>query len=118
MKAPALLGDLAQRALDAVVDVPHQPRAEVDGEQPSARVDRLAGPQAGGVLVDLHGADVAHDADEFADEPPRADLDDLVHLRAAHADGLDDRAVDARDPGVVPAHSVRSAMSVDSCFLE
>mmetsp|Transcript_40100 Transcript_40100/g.123888 ORF Transcript_40100/g.123888 Transcript_40100/m.123888 type:complete len:654 (-) Transcript_40100:17-1978(-) len=84
--------DGVERALDAVEDLAHDARAELERERLAGAVDGVAHGEAAGLLVHLDRGGVALKADDLADEAERADLHQLVHGSAGHAVGDDDGA--------------------------
>eukprot|EP00053_Salpingoeca_punica_P023409 m.9950 g.9950 ORF g.9950 m.9950 type:complete len:683 (-) comp5100_c0_seq1:47-2095(-) len=99
----ALVGDgnLLQRALDAVEDRLHDAGAQLDREGLACAVDRVADGDAGRLLVHLDGGGVGLETDDLADELAVAHAHELVHGRAAHALGSDDRAGHAQDHAIL-----------------
>ena len=81
------VGDVLERTLDAVEDAVHDARAELDGERLAGLEDRIADRQAGRLLVDLNGGQVALEANDLAHELQVADAHQLVHGTARHLVG-------------------------------
>jgi len=96
-EVPDALRDTAEGAPDAVQHRAEQPWAEVDRERPARGGDGLAYLQARGVLVDLHGGDVARDADDLTHEAARPDPHQLVERRLRERSDDGERARDAQD---------------------
>ena len=85
-----------QRPLDAVVNVADQARPEPHGQRRAGATNRRAGFEHRRVFINLDRRAVADEPHDFADEAEFADVDDFIHLRAAHAAGGHGRAADAR----------------------
>lgn len=93
------LNDL-EGAGNAVEDVGQHAGAQGDGHGGPLAHHRLAGLEAGRVLVDLDGGGRAVHTDHLADQALLAHADHIHHGQALAAGHLDDRAVDAVD-GIV-----------------
>ena len=79
----AWLDDLpaaVQRAQQAVVDVTQQSRTQSHRQLIAGGCDRVAGAQAGGILVDLYGDFVAVDANNLAEQACAADQRRFVQV--------------------------------------
>ncbi len=101
----AHITDALEGPLYAVVDRSDEPRAELHRERHSRAEDLLCGPDAGGVLVDLHDRAVAGELDDLADEACLTDEHELHHHGVGDPSNVDDRAVHPRDvPNNALAH--------------
>ena len=102
-----VIARLGERTQQPVEDVPEQPGAHPDAEQPSAAFDDDARPQPRRVLVDLSHDAFPLDADDFAEEPIRPDEDRLAqHERTVDA-RVQDRTADRDDACRRSFHAVR-----------
>ena len=68
--------------------------AELDREGSTGSQDGVADGQAGGIFVALEGRSVVLELNNLADKLVPADLDQLVHLGAAHVLGDDEGTSD------------------------
>eukprot|EP00962_Isochrysis_galbana_P003599 scaffold1021_cov108-Isochrysis_galbana.AAC.20 len=103
------LGDLLERALNAIVNAAHHARAKLERERLAGAHDRVAHGQPGGLLVDLDGGLVELEPNDLTDQLRVAHTNQLVHLSAGHLVGDDDGAghrVDAADKGTTFRHDV------------
>ena len=83
-----LAADGGQGPLDAVEHAAQQAGAELHLERGAGGLDRVIGPQAGGVLVDLDGRARAVQPDNLANELLAAENLDLVTATLALSDTL------------------------------
>ncbi|MPM82291.1 hypothetical protein SDC9_129352 [bioreactor metagenome] len=79
--------DLLQRALNPVVDILHQARAQLHRQRIAGGFHRGARPQARGFLVNLDGSRIAGHGEDFADEPLLTYANHVSHVGVGKTGG-------------------------------
>ena len=83
---------LGQRALNTVIDIVQHAGSKLDGHGHTGGLDRGAGAQAGGFLVDLDGGGVAGHIQDLADQALRAHAHNVGDVGVCQALGHDKRS--------------------------
>ena len=95
--ASADLPDDLQRALDPVVNILDQAGAQLHGQGRAGGDHLSAGPQSGGLLIDLDGGGVPSHIQDLADQALLAHTDHVGHVGLLHPCGHHQRAGDLDD---------------------
>ena len=99
-----------QRAFDAVENIIQDTRPQQDIHRRAGTVNRFAGAQAGGFLVDLDGGDLIGNLNDLADQAAVAHVNLLHHGEAAGILNRDNRAVDSEN--YILVHSSKSSPNI------
>jgi hypothetical protein len=97
-------GDISngfEGSLDTIENGLHNTWSEFDGEGSLGPEHGVANSEAGCIFVALEGSSAAFELDNLADEFVPTDLDQLVHLGAAHVFSDHEGASDLEDLSVV-----------------
>ncbi len=106
-------GRAGQRPEHAVEHAAEQARPQARGQRVAPRGRRVAGREAAGVLVGLHGDVAVPDRHDLAGQPVRPQRHDVEHGHVAEVRHLDQRP---GDPVIVPpARPVTAATTPRSC---